>query len=77
MHAQKILNNLAKSLPDIFARTEVGKLTGGLIAPRTLANLDCLGKGPNGKVKFMRKVGYEKTAFLDWFAEYLKETDNA
>ncbi|WBF66038.1 hypothetical protein LN040_09860 [Desulfovibrio subterraneus] len=77
MYTEKVLDNLTQSLPAIFARTEVGRLTGGVIAPRTLANLDSLGKGPGGKVKFMKKVAYEKGAFLAWFAENLKEAENA
>lgn len=72
-----LLETLNKSLPPIIARTEVGKLTGNLISPRTLANLDCLGKGPMGRFKFKTKVAYEKQAFLVWFAAYLTEADNA
>lgn len=77
MAIETILNNLAKSLPPIIARTEVDKITGGLLSSRTVANLDCLGKGPGGRVKFKSKVGYEKEAFLTWFAGYLTEADNA
>lgn len=77
MKIQMLLENLEKSLPPLIARTEASKLTGGLLSPRTLANLDCLGKGPGGRVKFKKKVAYEKGAFLAWFAECLREADDA
>jgi hypothetical protein len=77
MNYHIVLEKMAEMLPPVFARTEVGRLTGGLISPRTLANLDCLGKGPGGRVKFKKKVAYEKGAFLAWFAECLREADDA
>ena len=58
---------LADSWPsEIVARKEVGKFTGGLIGPKTMANLDCRGDGPQGKITFGRNVGYQKSLFVQW-----------
>ena len=56
---------LEKSLPPILSRTEVPKLTGGLISAGRLANLDCLGKGPR-RITLGRKVGYTRADFIAW-----------
>jgi hypothetical protein len=49
----------------IVARTDVGKFSGGLLHPRTLANLDSLGKGP-GKIKVGGRVCYETSKLTQW-----------
>jgi len=56
---------LEKTLPPIIARTEVPRLTGGLISAGHLANLDCEGKGPR-KIRVGRKVGYTRADFIAW-----------
>jgi hypothetical protein len=63
---------LMDTCPPIIARGEVGKITGGLLTPRTLANLDSLGRGPKGKVAMGKiRVGYLREPFVDWFCERL------
>ncbi|MBI5518604.1 MAG: hypothetical protein HY916_00945 [Desulfovibrio sp.] len=57
--------DLEKTLPPIIARTEVPKLTGGLISAGRLANLDCLGQGPR-RITLGRKVGYLRADFITW-----------
>ena len=42
----------------IVARTEIEKFTGGLISEKYLANLDCQGKGPAGRIRIGRKIVY-------------------
>lgn len=56
----------------VIARSEIGTFTGGLIAPRSLANLDSLRKGPGGKVRLGRSVGYEKAALIEWLTARLE-----
>lgn len=56
---------LEHSLPPILARTEIPKLTGGLISVGHLANLDSLGRGPR-KITLGRKVGYIRGDFIAW-----------
>lgn len=69
----QLLESLRKSLPPIVSRKEIERQTGKLINSRTLANLDALKVGPEGKMKFRSKVAYEREAFLRWFASHLKE----
>jgi len=48
------------------AREEVKKFTGGIINPRTLANLDSKGEGPSGRVRVGRKIAYPVDKFIEW-----------
>ncbi len=58
---------LAERWPSaIVARHEVGKFSGGLIHPRTLANKDSLGEGPRDRIVVGRKVAYTVEALIEW-----------
>lgn len=60
-------SSLAKKWPASFvARREVEKFTGGIISVKYLANLDCLGLGPKGRVKVGRKIAYPVDEFVSW-----------
>lgn len=48
------------------ARNRIGEFSGGLLKPKTMANLDSLGKGPRGRVRVGRTVGYEVTKLIEW-----------
>lgn len=52
------------------ARNQVGKFTGGLVAPRTMANHDSFSTGPK---RFMvkNKVGYDVDDFLEWLQGHI------
>jgi len=57
---------LAQKWPSaIVARSEVGKFSGGLLNPRTMANYDSAGVGPK-KIKFGKKVGYSAEDLIAW-----------
>jgi hypothetical protein len=71
-----ILSSMRESCPLLVTRVEAQRLTGGLVKARTLANLDCLGKGPSVKVKMGRIVAYSRDSFLEWLSERLQETEN-
>jgi hypothetical protein len=49
-----------------FPRTEVEHFTGGIISEKYLANLDCAGKGPAGRIRTGRKISYPVTSFIEW-----------
>jgi len=67
------LDELTAKWPStIVAREEVGKLTGGLIAPGTQANIDCEGEGPAGAFKIGRKVVYPLKAYIAWLKKRAK-----
>lgn len=70
---QANLRKLADKWPStIVSRGKVGEFTGGLIHPRTLANLDSLGKGPAGRVRVGRKVAYDVDSLLVWLETRLE-----
>lgn len=65
-----ILRALAEKWPSPFvSREEVGRFSGGILHPRTMANLDCLGKGPAGRVRVGRKVAYRVDDLVKWLEE--------
>ena len=49
----------------IVARAQVGTFSGGLLHPRTMANLDALGAGP-GKIVAGRRVAYDRDELARW-----------
>ena len=64
------LSFLADRWPsDVVARKEVGKFSGGLVAPGTLANMDSKGEGPSGGFKIGRKKGYPVKSLIEWLEQ--------
>lgn len=62
-----IFQEMADKWPSAFvARTEAEKFTGGIISEKYIANLDCQGKGPAGRIRCGRKVAYPVTEFVKW-----------
>ncbi len=60
-------SSLAKKWPSPYvARQEVEKFTGGMISIKYLANLDCQGLGPKGRVKVGRKIAYSVQSIVEW-----------
>lgn len=59
---------LARNWPSpIVSRTEIAKFSGGLLTPRTLANLDSLNEGPP-RGRCGRKVFYPVDELVKWLA---------
>lgn len=50
----------------VVAREKIEEFTGGVIKPKTLANLDSEGKGPNGAIRIGRKILYPVTEVIAW-----------
>jgi len=60
------LSGLAAKWPSAFvARREVGRFSGGILHPRTLANLDSLGIGPK-RIKIGKTVAYPVEDLVLW-----------
>lgn len=53
----------------LVARSEVKRFSGGLLNGRTLANLDCQGRGPRGKVVVGRRVAYTVESLVEFLRE--------
>ena len=52
----------------IVARTDVGKFSGGILHPRTMANLDSKGCGPR-KIMIGNRVAYEVKSLIEWMQD--------
>jgi len=66
MSDQNIFQKLKENWPSpIVARHEVGKFSGGLLNPRTMANCDSLGTGIPGKITVGRRVAYPVDALIE------------
>lgn len=62
-------SSLAKKWPSSFvSRDRVSEFSGGIIHPRTLANLDCKGEGPK-RIRVGRKVAYEVKELCNWLSK--------
>lgn len=73
MSLEQLKTQLLETMPPVFVRQKVRDLTGGMIDGRTMANLDSLGLGPDGKVKMGKgKAGYIREPFVDWFLNRLE-----
>lgn len=67
---EDICDELVKSWGSpLVLRGNVGQFSGGLLHPRTLANLDSLGKGPEHRIKYGRKVAYKTDVLAKWIKE--------
>ena len=63
--------SLADKWPSTFvAREKVAEFSGGMLNPRTLANRDSKGQGPEGKILLgKRKVAYSVDALIKYLDE--------
>ena len=67
--AQKLIDSWPSP---IVARSQVGVFSGGLLHPRTMSNLDNLGKGP-GKITIGRNVVYDRDALAAWIESRMRK----
>jgi hypothetical protein len=74
--SEKVLAGIEAGLPEIVLRKVLSAALGNLLAPRTFANLDALGKGIGVKIKINRSVAYPKQAVMDWLRKNLTVTDH-
>jgi hypothetical protein len=66
--SEAFVRALELSLPAIFTRAELPKLTGGFLNPKTVANMGQAGP-PYRRTR--RHALYEKASFLLWLRSYL------
>lgn len=67
MQSQNPFRAMADRWPSsLVARTEIKKFTGGILSEKYLANLDSLGRGPEGRIRCGRKVCYQVDQFVQW-----------
>jgi hypothetical protein len=71
-----VLEKLALTWPSaIVARSEVSKFSGGLINPRSLANMASLGLGPANRFRVGRKIAYPVDSLVAWLESRSSEVD--
>lgn len=68
------LSHLAARWPSsLVAREKVGEFSGGIISPKTIANLDSKGgEGPKGRITVGRKVAYPVDLLIKWLESRAK-----
>jgi len=60
-------SSLAEKWPSSFvARAQIGAFSGGILNPRTLANMDCKGTGPANRLRIGRKIAYPVESLITW-----------
>jgi hypothetical protein len=63
---REFLELLASELPPVVARKDVGRLLGGMVTAKTLANADSKGTGPEIVYTVGRNVVYRRESLLEW-----------
>lgn len=59
------------------SRGEIYTFSGGLITPKTIANLDSLGLGPAGRLRIGgRRIGYEVNELVRWLESRSERVEN-
>ena len=67
-------SNMANRWPsDYVSRERISDFTGGLIHPRTMANLDCLGEGPAEKIRLGKKIAYPVPVLIQWLNKRISD----
>ncbi len=67
MSKESTFQCLADGWPSAFvARELVHKFSGGILNPRTMANNDWAGQGPEGRVRIGRKIAYPTASLIAW-----------
>jgi len=63
------LTSLARKWPSSFvSRDRVAEFSGGILHPRTMANIDCKGEGPK-RIRIGRKVVYPVNDLCEWLSK--------
>ena len=69
---QNLFDELVAAWPSpIVPRSKVREFSGGLLHPRTLANLDSKGQGP-GKITFAGRVAYSRDVLARWLVSRIR-----
>ena len=65
-----IFHRLYMTTPEIVTRKTLSELSGGIVSPKTLANLDTQNRGPTGRVLWGKKVVYPRDEAILWLYNY-------
>jgi hypothetical protein len=56
----------------VVSREKIGDFTGGTISPKSMANLDSKGEGPEGAILIGKKVAYPVSSLIAWLERRAK-----
>ena len=75
MNKRDILSSLEKELPPVVYRNfpKFREMVG--YSPRSLANFDCKGEGPTGRVYCGRVAGYTRESLIAWLSQRMRVAD--
>jgi hypothetical protein len=74
--AEKVLLEIARELPPVVFRNWHRWREVLPMVPRTVANDDSLGKGPDQKVYMGNVAGYPRDSFLKYLRSKLRDSKN-
>jgi len=66
MDKQVLSEMLKKWESSVVCRGEIRRFSGGMVSPKTLANLDSQGEGPKGAFRYGSKVAYPVSEVVSW-----------
>ena len=62
----RLLKRLEEQFPGGVPRSKVREATGGLVSPKTMANLACQKDQPEGWFCVRGRIVYPAASFVDW-----------
>ncbi|MEI8125747.1 MAG: hypothetical protein WCG42_08335 [Parachlamydiaceae bacterium] len=69
-----IYSEMAARWPSsIVARAEIKNFTGGGMSPKTLANADSEGTGPEGRFYMGRRICYPISSLITWLRQHRRK----
>jgi len=64
---EKVIEKMADRWPTpVVARKAIREFSGGVLSPKTMANEDCNGTGPEGRFLLMNQVCYPVANLIEW-----------
>lgn len=64
---EKLIESMAEKWPsDVVARKAIAKFSGGTLSPKTMANEDCNGTGPDGRFLLANQIVYPVESLTAW-----------
>jgi hypothetical protein len=70
----KIIDQMAANWgSNIVARKEIGRFSGGILSPKTLANMDSKGEGPEGRFIICNQTAYPIQKIIKFMKDRVAE----
>ena len=74
---EQLKQNLEQTLPEMIARKDIEKYTGGMYKLSTMQCYDHRGTGPKNRIKLKgRGICYTKEALIEWLLARIEEGES-